>query len=616
MTVAPGQAEGTRTRFPSPFELATPPGCEGWEEMYAYHAVFAESHRDFADGRFWFQEDLHAAEPLYPFDAVSVDSALVAFNQANSRLFVVPQSLGYERRLLNGLLYASPSAVTDQETLGRRAELFARRGGYYYKHWDALYANWVQRVETEIRALDAIEVPELPEFEDESVVTEGGGLGSSYTLMLAYNRLLESLDRIWQHHFEFNNLGYGAYFAFYELCRQALPGIGDEMIAQMVSGIDVLVLRPDDELRRLARLALELGVSEPVRAATTEEDLRAGLSQSDSGARWLADFDETKNPWFNFSSGNAAWYHHHRSWIDDPTLPIATIGSYIERLAAGEDISRPRDALIAERERVTKECRARIEQTTLPAFDESLALARTVFPFVENHNFYIDHWYFTIFWNKVREFGALLCSHGFLADGEDVFYLRHEEVRTALEELRLVWSAAGASAARGPRHWPPIVERRKSIYAALCKWTPPHALGTAPESITDASMVMLWGITTERVQQWLSYADDADSLTLTGLPASPGVAEGRARVIARPDQLGELEQGEILVAPSTSTSWTPVFGTIVAAVLDSGGIMCHAAIVAREYGLPAVVGTGIATKTIKTGDRLHVDANTGVITIL
>ena len=87
-------------------------------------------------------------------------------------------------------------------------------------------------------------------------------------------------------------------------------------------------------------------------------------------------------------------------------------------------------------------------------------------------------------------------------------------------------------------------------------------------------------------------------------------------MIARADQLHELEQGEILVAPCTSPSWTPVFGKIPAAVLDAGGIMSHAAIVAREYGLPAVVGTGNGTKLIKTGDRLHVDANTGVVTIL
>ena len=612
---APPEASGTRERFPNPFELATPPGCQGWEEMYPYYTVFTEEQRAFVEGRFWFQDSLHAPEPFFPFDMVSVEASFVAFNHVNTRLFVVPQSLGNEWRLLNGLPYISPNSVTDEETLRRRAELFARRGGYYYEHWDALYARWVLTVEAEIHALEAIEVPELPKFEDEVVIREGG-LGSSFALLAVYNRLLESMYRIWQHHFEFLNLGYGAYFAFYELCRQIFPDITVQTIAKMVTGIDVLVLKPDEELQRLARLALELGVAKPVRAAVSEDGLRAALAGNEAGARWLADFDETKQPWFNFSSGNAAWYHHHRSWNDDPVLPIATLGAYIRRLEAGESISRPRDALIAERERITHEYRSLIASENLDLFDQGLALARTVFPFVENHNFYIDHWYFTVFWNKVRLFGALLCRHRFLTDQEDIFYLRSDEVRSALDELRLDWSTAGAGAPRGPGHWPPIVERRKVTYEALCTCTSPPALGAVPESITEPATIMLWGITPERVQEWLSSSGDGGAATLIGVPGSPGIAEGRARVILRPDQLCELRQGEILVAPCTSTSWTPAFGTIVAAVLDSGGIMSHAAIVAREYGLPAVVGTGTGTKRIKTGDQLRVDADTGIVSFL
>ena len=127
---------------------------------------------------------------------------------------------------------------------------------------------------------------------------------------------------------------------------------------------------------------------------------------------------------------------------------------------------------------------------------------------------------------------------------------------------------------------------------------------------------MLWGITTDRIHDWLSTKSDERHLTLTGIPGSPGVAEGPARVILHPDQLGQLQPGEILVAPTTYTSWTRIFGTIAAAVLDTGGIMCHAAIVAREYGLPAVVGTGTATTRIKTGDCLQIDATNGVVRIL
>ncbi len=607
--------ETAATRFPSPFEVTIPPDCEGWEEMYARHAVFGEARRGFEESRFWFQDGLHAAEPLYPFDSFVFEYAVVAMNQASSRLFVEPRSLGVECRLLNGYIYLSANPVTDEATLERRAALFAGRAGHYYEHWNELYEGWLEKVEAATTELAGLEVPEMPEVEDESIVTDGRGLGSSHALLHAYDRLLEGVDRIFQYHFEFLRLGYGAYLAFYERCRERFPDISEQTIAKMVSAIDVLVLRPDEELRRLARLAVELGVSATVVGAADEHELVANLGGSDAGERWLADFEQTKDPWFYFSCGTGVFHHHHRSWIDDTRLPVQTIGSYVARLDAGEDISRPREAALAERERITEGHRALLSPELCEAFDESLALARTVFPYVENHHFYIDHRYFTIFWNKVREFGALLTRHGFLGDGEDVFLLRHDEVRSALEELRLAWSSSGTGVERGPLVWPPLVERRRAIYDAMYAWAQPPALGPLHEEITDPFTIMLWGITDERVRDWLSPDGDGAE-TLTGCPASPGVAEGLARVLLRVDQLGELEDGEILVAPVTSPSWTPVFHRIAGAVLDTGGIMCHAAIVAREYELPAVVGTGTATKRIRTGDRLHVDATAGVVTIL
>ena len=121
------------------------------------------------------------------------------------------------------------------------------------------------------------------------------------------------------------------------------------------------------------------------------------------------------------------------------------------------------------------------------AFDEQLTLCRTVFPHVESHGFYVDHWYHTLFWNKVREFGTLLARHGFLADAEDVFFLQHGEVRTALEEIRVDWGTGGAGQARGPHYWPPIVERRKAIYGAMREWAPPPALGNVPETLHTRS---------------------------------------------------------------------------------------------------------------------------------
>ncbi len=604
-----------RTGFPSPLEVTLAPECAGWEELYPPHTLFADDRRAFEESRFWFQDAVHYAEPYYPFDVVCLDSTVTGFSQASARLFAVPTSLGLEHRILGGYVYLSPNSITDEATIARRAELFTARGGHYYEHWNELDAHWREKVQAEIRDLEALAVPDLPEIEDKLLVTEGRGVGSAHAMLLAYDRLLEGFDRVGHYHFELVNLGYGAYLSLYELCRQEFPNISDQAVANMVSGLDVVALRPDDELRRLAERAVELGVAEEIRSARGEEELISALADTSGGDGWLADYGEAKYPWFCFSYGNGL-YHHHRSWIDDPSLPIAMIGSYVARLQAGEDIRRPQHAVLAERDRITDEYRALLPTKSRRAFNGHLKLARTVFPHIEDHNFYIDHWSHTVLWNKVREFGTLLAGHAFLADPEDVFFLRHGEVRSALEELRLQWSSGGTGVPRGPSLWPPIVERRKRVFDALRRWAPPPALGQAPEAVTEPVTIMHWGITTERVQEWRRASGEATTEAICGIAGSSGVAEGAARVICDVEQLADVQDGEILIAPFTSTSWTPVFGRIAAAVTDAGGVMCHAAILAREYRLPAVLGTGSATKRIETGDRVRVDGDNGVVTVI
>ena len=599
--------------FSSPFDVPVPDGCEGWESMYPYYALFSEERRESEEARGWFRDGMHFPEPMFPFDFVTADSPYMCLGQANTRIFAVPPALGIDHRVLYGWVYMSANPVTDEAEIGRRAQLFGERAGFYFQNWDDLYGRWLAKVKDTIGEIAALDVPDLPDIEDAAVVTEGRGIGSAHTLLVAYNRLLESIDRIWQYHFEFLNLGYAAYLVFYELCKQSFPDIPDQTIASMVSGIDVVLFRPDTELGRLAARAIELGIADAVNAADTEDALRTALEASAPGQEWLADWETVKNPWFYYSNGNG-FYHHHRSWIDDPAVPLAHLKNHMKRLQAGEDISRPLDEVSAERDRISAEYRALLaDPEAAAAFDQNLGLARLVFPYVESHNFYVEHWYHTIFWNKVREFGALLQRNRFLDDPEDVFYLQRHELSDALVDLRLAWAAG--SVGRGPGYWPPIVSERKRIMEAMRAFTPPPALGSVPDAITEPMTIMLWGITTERVKAWATEDRDAGA-TISGFAGSAGTVEGPARVILDPARLGELQPGEILVAPVTSPSWTPVFGTIAAAVSDIGGIMSHAAIVSREYRLPAVVGTGNATSRIKTGDRLRVDGDAGTVTIL
>ena len=233
---------------------------------------------------------------------------------------------------------------------------------------------------------------------------------------------------------------------------------------------------------------------------------------------------------------------------------------------------------------------------------------------MEGHKFYCEHWYTNLFFNKIREIGGLLQAHGFFAAAEDVFQLTHYELQSAIIDLMTSWS--NGSPPRGQQRWLAVVEERR---AALRKWaehdTPP-ALGPLPDVIDDPAVVMLWGISRENLERWLDADADTPSNEIRGFAASSGVAEGVARVVKSVAEIGRLQQGDILVCQVTNPTWASVFQKIAAAVSDIGGTMSHAAIVAREFDLPAVVGTGNATKRIKDGQRVRVDGSRGIVTIL
>jgi pyruvate,water dikinase len=117
-------------------------------------------------------------------------------------------------------------------------------------------------------------------------------------------------------------------------------------------------------------------------------------------------------------------------------------------------------------------------------------------------------------------------------------------------------------------------------------------------------------------EKYVPDSVDTDVETLTGVPVSHGVVTGKARVILRADADQQVLAGEILVAPFTDPGWTPYFVTAAAIVMDQGGMLSHGSIVAREYGIPAVVNVGNATKIIKTGRTIKVDGNRGIVKIL
>jgi pyruvate, water dikinase len=378
----------------------------------------------------------------------------------------------------------------------------------------------------------------------------------------------------------------------------------------MVAGVDVLAFRPDDELRKLARLAVDLGVTGPL-AADDPAAVLAAMSATESGQTWLKAFEDAKDPWFDYFA-EYGFTHDQDTWRSDLSIPLRNIGRYADRIASGEDISRPVKRLQAERDELVDEYRSLLEPAEAAQFDQLLGLSRQVFPFIEEHNIYVEHWTHAVFWAKVWELGDFLVAAGFTDQRDDVFYLNRFELDVVLFDVVESW-AIGVPA-RGRNRWAKEIGRRREIMAALQAHGAPPAYGIPPEQVTDPFAVMNYGVTTERVRDWLGTADASD--TIAGIPGGPGVVEGLVRVLRSEKDLAQLQAGEILVAPITAPSWAAAFSVATGVITDIGGMMSHAAIVCREYGIPAVVGTGFATSRLQTGQRVRVDGDTGVVTLL
>ena len=128
--------------FPLPSQIADVPGAEDWRSMYQYFTRFQPDD----DKRFWFYNSMHFPEPIPAFDSVTSEIPYQAIGANTARLFVFPTTLGIEHRIVNGRVYITANPVLDPAEIGRRAEVFGPRAGYYFEHWDSLYEGWKERV--------------------------------------------------------------------------------------------------------------------------------------------------------------------------------------------------------------------------------------------------------------------------------------------------------------------------------------------------------------------------------------------------------------------------------------------------------------------------------------
>jgi pyruvate,water dikinase len=202
-----------------------------------------------------------------------------------------------------------------------------------------------------------------------------------------------------------------------------------------------------------------------------------------------------------------------------------------------------------------------------------LAQARTVFPYVENHLFYVEHWFHSLFWNKMRDVAMILVSFEFIADAEDMWFMTRAEIKDALWDVVTSW--ATGSKPRGPLVWPKEVAWRKQCMEKFREWAAPSAMGTVPETINEPFTILLWGITSASMANWakLKAIKEGDVSKIVGFAGSPGTVEGPGAC----STAGEITtSGGEIPWPLRLHRVGPVFQDRAA---DDGCVMCHAAIV-------------------------------------
>jgi pyruvate,water dikinase len=197
----------------------------------------------------------------------------------------------------------------------------------------------------------------------------------------------------------------------------------------------------------------------------------------------------------------------------------------------------------------------------------------------------------------LRELGRRLVAAQVIAESDDVFWLEHDELRSASFALDM-----GRAGGEG---FTDAVSQRKATWRAQKLVMPPLLLPRGKR---------FFGVDLE---PWMpGRMDEQTGATIAGVGASPGRVTAPARVLHGPEDFGQMQPGEVLVANITTPAWTPLFAMASAVVTDIGGPLSHGSIVAREYGIPAVMGTGVATRRIQSGESIRVDGDAGTVALL
>jgi phosphohistidine swiveling domain-containing protein len=514
----------------------------------------------------WEWDHSHFANQFSPLGGDLVPYAAPGFT-AGLRACGLPLKAVLFRRI-NTYLYQAmvPDPELVEGTAERVQATVRERGFTIYRRWLAEY---------------------LPEVEaaNRRLIDFGYAGASDAELAALLDWALERFTRMWEIHFL---LMPGFYLAavFKEACARLLDLPAMDAY-EMMQGAPNLSVESGSRLWRLAHAA-PAGVKETITAlpaAAAHEQ----LGTTDEGRAFLARLDEYLQI-YGWRKGN--FDVADPSWVEAPSLALDHVRLML-RVATDPAEDQQRGA--ARAEALADRCRARLahDPAKLGEFNALYAAAKQYPQIQENHNFYIDQKFLAVMRLPFMEVGRRMTKRGLLDRPEDVAFLHLDEVRAVL---------AGDAT---PRQTAAQVCREEM--ARWRSYVPPAFIGARPPvEHRDPFMSDFFGARVE---------PSRDPAVITGLAAARGMATGTARVIRSLAEAGRVQEGDILVCEMTTPAWTPLFAGLAGIVADSGGPLSHCAVVAREYGVPCVVGTRVGTRTIPDGTRITVDGTQGIVRI-
>ncbi len=528
------------------------------------------------EARFWFKG--FQWPRAYPLNFVWLEDGFAWGTQAAARNMPLPPSDGLAPRVAGIFVYGSDVPVTPWIT-GCRAE---RVGAVLPPFLQNFPAIWDERRNEIVKGLRHLETFDLS--------------GKSPADIWKYMVDARAFHvRAWEIHFDLMYPLTANYLGFYGLCKEL--GIAAADIPKFLQGYETQPMKSDRALWQLANDARGTSVQRII-AETAPADLYGKLKATPEARSWLAAFDAFLQH-YGWRSDRVVDVSSP-AWIEDPSSCLGIIKSLLQSNDPYAFENSLKSA-IAEREDLLDRSRAKMTTQERAAFDQALASCQhaNFAWWNDDHNWYIDM-RCTL---PIRKAAQAIAKAVDFGDPSDVNFLFYSELRDL------------ATGKRTRKSFEPLIADRKAYFHEWDKRVEemPIVLGTPPDTIADPVVIEIFGITDEFLQRMKSGAGSGRQLS--GVPASSGVARGTARVLRSPDELHLLRQGDVLVCVGTTPTWTPAFTKISACVCDGGGTLTHASVVSREYRVPCVVGTGLATQMIKDGDEVTVDGDKGLVIV-